>query len=118
MKKVLVVDDAVFMRQSLKLILERNGYDVVGEAENGRVAIQKYQELKPDLITMDITMPEMSGIQAVSEIRKINPKIKIVMISALGQESHIREAVLMGAAGFLVKPFKEENIIKALSKIS
>lgn len=118
MKKVLVVDDAVFMRQSLKLILERNGYDVVGEAENGRVAIQKYQELLPDLITMDITMPEMSGIQAVSEIRKINPKIKIVMISALGQESHIREAVLMGAAGFLVKPFKEENIIKALSKIS
>ncbi len=118
MKKVLVVDDAVFMRQSLRLILERNGYEVVGEAENGRVAIQKYQELKPDLITMDITMPEMSGIQAVSEIRKINPHIKIVMISALGQESHIREAVLMGAAGFLVKPFKEENIIKALSKIS
>ncbi len=116
MLKVLVVDDAVFMRQALKLILERNGFTVVGEAENGRIAVQKYKELSPDLVTMDITMPEMDGIEAVKAIKAISPGSKIVMISALGQESHIKEAVMVGATGFIVKPFKEESIIKALSK--
>jgi len=116
MSKVLVVDDAIFMRQALKLILERNGFTVVGEAENGRIAIQKYKELTPDLVTMDITMPEVDGIEAVKAIKAINPGSRIVMISALGQESHIREAIMVGASGFIVKPFKEENIVKALGK--
>lgn len=116
MSKVLVVDDAIFMRQALKLILEKNGFTVVGEAENGRIAIQKYKELTPDLVTMDITMPEVDGIEAVKAIKEINPGSKIVMISALGQESHIREAIMVGASGFIVKPFKEESIIKALGK--
>ncbi|OPX45842.1 chemotaxis protein CheY [Ruminiclostridium hungatei] len=116
MSKVLVVDDAIFMRQALKLILERNGFTVVGEAENGRIAIQKYKELTPDLVTMDITMPEVDGIEAVKAIKAINPGSRIVMISALGQESHIREAIMVGASGFIVKPFREENIVKALGK--
>ncbi len=116
MLKVLVVDDAVFMRQALRLILERNGYTVVGEAENGSVAVKKYRELSPDIVTMDITMPEMDGIEAMKTIKGINPEGKVIMISALGQESHIREAIMCGAVGFIVKPFKEESIIKALSK--
>lgn len=118
MLKVLVVDDAIFMRLALKRMLERNGYDVVGEAENGRVAVQKYKELRPDIVTMDITMPEMDGIQAVTEIKKFDSKPKIIMISALGQESYIKQAVLLGVTGFIVKPFKEDNVIKALSKIT
>ena len=117
MRKVLIVDDAAFMRGSLKLMLEKNGYEVVGEAENGKVAVHRYNEMKPDLVTMDITMPEMDGIQAVKEIKRINPKSKIIMISALGQESYVKEAVISGAAGFIVKPFKEEQVIKALNKI-
>jgi len=117
MRKVLVVDDAAFMRRSLKIMLERNGYEVVGEAENGKAAIQKYRELKPDIVTMDITMPEMDGIQAVKTIKQIASDPKIVMISALGQENYIREAVLSGAVGFIVKPFKEEQVIRALNKI-
>ncbi|MDF2986062.1 MAG: response regulator [Eubacterium sp.] len=116
MLKVLVVDDAVFIRQALRLILERNGFTVAGEAENGRIAVQKYMELSPDIVTMDITMPEMDGIEAVKAIKAISPGSKIIMISALGQESHIREAIMAGATGFIVKPFKEESIIKALSK--
>ena len=118
MLKVLVVDDAIFMRQALKQILERNGFTVVGEAGNGRIAVQKFKELSPDIVTMDITMPEMDGIEALKVIKTINTESKIVMISALGQESHIKEAVMAGATGFIVKPFKEDAIIKALSKIN
>lgn len=115
--RVLVVDDAAFIRVSLKMMLERNGYQVVGEAENGFTAIQKYQELKPDLVTMDITMPEMDGITALKTIRKLDGEARIVMISALGQEHHVKDAILSGAKGFIVKPFKEEQVIKGLSKV-
>lgn len=115
--KVLIVDDAAFIRVSLKMMLERNGYEVVGEAENGLVAIQKYQELQPDLVTMDITMPELDGISALKAIRKLDDMAKVVMISALGQEVHVKEAILSGAKGFIVKPFKEEQVIKGLSKV-
>ncbi len=118
MLKVLVVDDAIFMRQALKQILERNGFTVVGEAGNGRIAVQKFKELSPDIVTMDITMPEMDGIEALKAIKTIDTKSKIVMISALGQESHIKEAVMAGATGFIVKPFKEDAIVKALSKLT
>jgi two-component system chemotaxis response regulator CheY len=117
MNRVLIVDDAVFMRQSLKLMLEKNGYKVVGEAENGKVAIRKYKELQPDLVTMDITMPEMNGIQAIKHIKNIDCNSKVIMITALGQESFVREAVVSGASGFIVKPFKEEQVIKAIKTI-
>ena len=117
MKKILVVDDAAFMRLSLRTTLERNGYEVVGEAENGRKAIELYKILKPEIVTMDITMPDMDGIEALGEIIKFDSKANIIMLSAMGQEPKIREAVILGAKGFIIKPFKEEHFIKALSKL-
>src|SRR5689334_13481978 len=108
MTKVLIVDDAGFMRNALKLVLEKNGYEICGEAEDGKLAIEKYFELKPDVVTMDITMPEKTGIEALKEIMQKDPSAKIIMVSALGQESFVREAVLYGAKGFIVKPFKED----------
>lgn len=117
MKRVLIVDDTAFMRMSLKAMLEKNGFQVVDEAEDGSVAVRKYRELRPDIVTMDITMPMMDGIQALKEIRKLDSNSKIVMISALGQESYVREAVMCGAKGFIVKPFKEDYVIKTLNKL-
>ena len=118
MKKVLVVDDAAFMRVSIIKMLSNNGYEIVGEAENGEVAIHKYQELNPDIVTMDITMPEMDGLSSLKKILSINPKANVVMISAMGQEGMVREAVLSGAKGFIVKPFKEDVIIEALKNLA
>ena len=117
MKRVLIVDDAAFMRVSIKNMLAKNGYEVIGEAENGKVAIQKFQELSPDIITMDITMPEMDGLASLKKILSINPGANVVMISAMGQESMVREAVLSGAKGFIVKPFKEDVILAALGNL-
>lgn len=118
MPGVLIVDDAAFMRMSLKTILERNGIRVTGEAENGFVAVKKCRELMPDIITMDITMPEMDGIEALKEIRKFNSDVKVIMVSAMGQETYVREAILSGAREFILKPFKEESIVNVLSKLS
>ncbi|MCK5129561.1 MAG: response regulator [Clostridiales bacterium] len=115
MKKVLIVDDASFMRVSIKNILTKNGFEVVGEANNGLVGLQKFQELSPDIVTMDITMPEMDGLTSLKQILSVNPSAKVVMVSAMGQESMVREAIVAGARGFIVKPFKEESIISALS---
>ncbi len=117
MKRVLIVDDAAFMRVSIKNMLAKNGYEVIGEAENGKIAIQKFQELSPDIITMDITMPEMDGLASLKKILSINPSANVVMISAMGQESMVREAVLSGAKGFIVKPFKEDVILAALGNL-
>ncbi|HBK52418.1 response regulator [Syntrophomonas wolfei] len=117
MKSVLIVDDAMFMRYTLRKILEKNGFMVVGEAENGLLGVQKYGELLPDIVTMDITMPELNGIGAVQLIKQINPRAKIVMISAMGQEQLVREAILAGASNFLVKPFSEERFIEVLNSI-
>lgn len=117
MKRVLIVDDAAFMRISLRNILEKAGYEVVGEAENGAIAIKKYKELSPDIVTMDITMPEMDGVQALKEIRKMDANSNVIMISAMGQESYVKDAVLSGAKGFIIKPWKEETVISALSKL-
>ncbi len=114
MKKIMVVDDAAFMRITLKNMLERNGFEVVGEAANGAEAVKRFAELSPDIVTMDITMPQMDGVEALREIKKISPEAKVIMISAMGQETMVKEAVLSGAMGFLVKPFKEEAVIKAL----
>ena len=117
MKNVLIVDDAMFMRHSLRQMLEKNNYNIIGEADNGMNALIKYKQLKPDIVTMDVTMPELDGIEAVRLIKKVDPQAKIVMISAMGQESLVRDAIIAGAQGFLVKPFKEEDVVKALSKI-
>ncbi|MEG6584768.1 response regulator [Dendrosporobacter sp. 1207_IL3150] len=117
MKRVLIVDDAAFIRLALRNMLEKNGFDVVAEAENGAIAIQKFKEYQPDLVTMDITMPEVDGIGALKAIKTIDRNAKVVMVSAMGQESHVKEAVINGASYFLVKPFKEEQVISTLTKI-
>lgn len=117
MKRVLVADDAAFMRTSLKMMLERNGFEVVGEAENGLVALNKYKEINPDIVTMDITMPVCDGIKAVQMIKEFDPEAKIVMISSMGQECFVKEAIISGAKGFIVKPFKEEYVVSTLEKL-
>lgn len=117
MKKVLIVDDAAFMRMAIKNILVKHDFQVVDEAENGLVAISKYKELKPDIVTMDITMPEMTGLEALKAIMAFDPNAKIVMVSAMGQEQMVMEAVMSGAKSFIVKPFKEDHVIQTLSKI-
>ena len=111
MKRVLIVDDAAFMRMSIRKMLEENGFEIVGEAENGLMAIEKYQELQPEVVTMDITMPEMDGLEALRQIKKIDPAASIVMVSALGQEARMKEAIIYGAKGFIVKHFKEKIIV-------
>jgi len=117
MKNVLIVDDTMFMRLSLKTMLEKNGFNVIGEAANGAIAVEKYQELHPDIVTMDITMPVVDGLEALRQIRAIDGQAKVVMVSAMGQEVMIRNAVMAGAKNFIVKPFTEESVIKVLSKV-
>lgn len=114
--RILIVDDAAFMRMMIKDILSKNGYQIVGEAENGRVAVEKYQELRPDLTTMDITMPEVDGISAVKEIRKIDPKANIIMCSAMGQQAMVIDAIQAGAKDFIVKPFQPDRVLEAVRK--
>lgn len=115
-KRVLIVDDAVFMRMKLKDILEKNGYEVVAEAQNGIEAIEKYKAEKPDLVTMDITMPELDGVAALKEIKKIDPNAKVIMCSAMGQQSMVMDAIQAGAIDFIVKPFETDRVIKSLDK--
>ncbi|MGE5404769.1 MAG: response regulator [Candidatus Saccharibacteria bacterium] len=115
-KRILIVDDAAFMRMMIKDILTKNGFVVVGEADNGANAIEKYQELKPDLVTMDITMPEMDGIAAVREIKKFDPSARIIMCSAMGQQAMVIDAIQAGAKDFIVKPFQPERVLEAVSK--
>jgi len=117
MRKALVVDDSAFMRLSMKTILERNGYEVVGEAENGRIGVFRYKELQPDFVTMDVTMPEMDGLEALQEIKKTDPEAVVVMVTAMGQEAMVREAIMSGAKGFVVKPIVEEVLINAVKKL-
>ncbi len=116
-KRILITDDAHFMRVALKNILTQHGYDVVGEAQNGIEAVSLYKELKPDLVTMDITMPEMDGIQALKEIRSADGNANVVMCTAMGQKSMVVEAIQAGAKDFIVKPFQPERVIEAISKI-
>ncbi|SNS13554.1 two-component system, chemotaxis family, response regulator CheY [Anaerovirgula multivorans] len=118
MYRVLIVDDAIFMRKVIKTMLEKNGFQVVGEAENGVVGVSKYNELHPDVVTMDITMPEMTGIDALKAIRQQDPRAKVVMVSAMGQEALVEEAVMNGAKSFIIKPFQEEHIVKTLTAIA
>jgi two-component system, chemotaxis family, chemotaxis protein CheY len=117
MKRVLVVDDAAFMRMAIKRILDGNGFEVVGEAENGVVGVRKYKELKPDIVTMDITMPEMTGLEALKSIMEFDHGAKVIMVSAMGQEIMVREAVMLGAKSFIIKPFKNDHVIQTLNKV-
>ena len=118
MKRILIADDAAFMRKSIKSILCRNGHEVVGEAKNGKDALEKFEKLSPDVITMDITMPEMDGLTSLKEILARDATANVVMVTSLGQEKLMREAVLTGAKGFIVKPFKEDTILAALERFA
>jgi two-component system, chemotaxis family, chemotaxis protein CheY len=116
MARVLVVDDAAFMRKMVSDALAKGGHEVVGEAGNGVEAIARFQELKPDLMTLDITMPEKDGLAALAEIVAADPSARVVMCSALGQESKVLEAIKLGAKDFVVKPFQPARVIEAVGK--
>ncbi|MCI8490626.1 MAG: response regulator [Lachnospiraceae bacterium] len=116
-KNILVCDDAAFMRMMIKDILTKNGYNVVGEAENGAKAVEKYNDAKPDLVLMDITMPEMDGIQALKKIKEADANAKVVMCSAMGQQAMVIEAIQSGAKDFIVKPFQAERVLEAVKKV-
>ncbi|MFC3882267.1 response regulator [Bacillus songklensis] len=117
MVTVLIVDDARFMRKTLASILQNAGYEVIGEAENGQEAIDHYRTLQPDLMTMDITMPQMSGIEAVKKIKDEYPDAKIIMCSAMGQQKMVVEAIEAGAKDFIVKPFDEIRVLDAMKRV-
>ena len=116
-KSIMICDDAAFMRMMIRDILTKNGFVVAGEAENGIKAIEKYKEVKPDLVLMDITMPEMDGIQALKEIRKLDENAKVVMCSAMGQQAMVIESIQAGAKDFIVKPFQADRVIEAVKKV-
>jgi two-component system chemotaxis response regulator CheY len=114
--RILITDDALFMRVTLKNILTQHGFEVVGEAQNGRESVEMYQSLKPDLVTMDITMPEMDGLQALKEIKAIDPNAKVIMCTAMGQKNMVVEAIQAGAKDFIVKPFQPDRVVDAVKK--
>ena len=116
-KKVLICDDAAFMRMMIKDILSKNGYEIAGEAENGVKAVEKYNETKPDLVLMDITIPEMDGIQALKAIRELDGNACVIMCSAMGQQAMVIEAIQSGAKDFIVKPFQTERVLEAVKKV-
>ena len=116
-KNILVCDDAAFMRMMIKDILSKNGYNVAGEAENGLKAVEKYKEVSPDLVLMDITMPEMDGIQALREIKKVDAGAKVIMCSAMGQQAMVIESIQAGAKDFIVKPFQADRVLEAVKKV-
>ena len=116
-KNIMIVDDAAFIRLMIKDILTKNGYNVVGEAENGVKAIEMYKETKPDLVLMDITMPEMDGIGALKGIRSEDPNANVIMCSAMGQQAMVIEAIQSGAKDFIVKPFQAERVLEAVKKV-
>ncbi|MFK3939050.1 response regulator [Alkalihalobacillus sp. NPDC078783] len=118
MATILIVDDAAFMRMMIKDILVNAGLQVIGEAENGLQAVEKYQALKPDLVTMDITMPELDGIQALKQIRELDPDANVIMCSAMGQQALVLEAIQSGAKDFIVKPFQKERVVETIHQIT
>lgn len=116
-KNILICDDAAFMRMMIKDILTKNGYNIAGEAENGAEAVEKYNELKPDLVLMDITMPEMDGIEALKKIKAGDPNAMVIMCSAMGQQAMVIESIQSGAKDFIVKPFQADRVIEAVKKV-
>ena len=117
MKRILIVDDAAFMRMMLKDILTKNGFEICGEASNGKDALEKYKELNPDLVTLDITMPDMDGLTALKELRNIDNDVKVIMCSAMGQQAMVIDAIQAGAKDFIVKPFQAERVLEAVKKV-
>ncbi len=116
-KKILLVDDAAFMRMMIKDTLTKNGYTQILEAADGEEAVSQFKAESPDLIIMDITMPNKTGIEALKEIKQLNPQAKVVMCSAMGQETMVVEAIKLGALDFIVKPFKPDRILQTVSKV-
>lgn len=116
-KSILICDDAAFMRMMIKDILTKNGYNIAGEAENGIKAVEKYNELRPDLVMLDITMPEMDGIQALKKIKEMDAGANIIMCSAMGQQAMVIEAIQGGAKDFIVKPFQSDRVLEAVNKV-
>ncbi|MCL2152330.1 MAG: response regulator [Oscillospiraceae bacterium] len=116
-KTVLIVDDSAFMRRLLREAVTSIGFVVVGEARNGKIALAKYKELKPNIVTMDVVMEEMNGIEALSRIMGHDPKAKVVMVSSMGQELVVKDAIILGAKGFILKPFNTQQIANALKKL-
>ena len=116
-KNILICDDAAFMRMMIKDILTKNGYNIVGEAANGAKAVEKYAELKPDLVLMDITMPEMDGIEALKKIKAADANASIIMCSAMGQQAMVIESIQSGAKDFIVKPFQADRVLEAVQKV-
>lgn len=114
--KILLCDDAAFMRMMMKDILQRNGYTIVGEAANGKEGVKLYKEKEPDLVLMDITMPEMDGIEALKEIKTYDPSARVVMVSAMGQQAMVITAIQCGAKDFVAKPFQPERVLEAVEK--
>ena len=117
MKRVMVCDDAAFMRMMIKDILVKNGYEIAAEAENGLKAVEKYPDAKPDLVLMDITMPEVDGIEAVRRIKALDPNANVIMCSAMGQQAMVIEAIQAGAKDFIVKPFQADRVLEAVRKV-
>lgn len=117
MARVLVVDDALFMRASIKQMLERNGHSVAGEAGNGLQALEVYQNVNPDVVMLDLTMPEMNGLEALEKLKQINPAVKVIICTALGQREMVARAIELGATEFIVKPFEEDRLMKAIQKV-
>ena len=115
-KNILICDDAAFMRMMIKDILTKNGYEVIGEAANGAEGVEKYSQLKPDLVMMDITMPEMNGIDALKKIKENDSSANVIMCSAMGQQAMVIESIQAGAKDFIVKPFQVERVIEAVQK--
>ena len=117
MAKIMLVDDAAFMRMMVKNALTKSGYDNFGEAQDGAEAVKKYDEENPDMVIMDITMPNMDGLQALKKIKESHPDAKIVMCTAMGQESMVVDAIKSGAKDFIVKPFQEDRVLEAVKKV-
>lgn len=117
-KRVLLVDDAAFMRMMLRDILTQGGYEIVGEAGDGNEGVESYRSLKPDLVTLDLVMPNKDGLAALREITQVDPNATVVMVSAMGQESLINEATEAGAKGFIVKPFRPQAVLEALRQVT
>ena len=117
MKTVLIVDDSSLMRRLIKNIVVKNGYEVLGEAINGKMGVEKYKELHPDFVTMDLIMDEMNGLEALRQIIEEDPDANVIMVSSMGQEVIVRDAIVIGAKNFLMKPFDERQVIEAIEKL-
>lgn len=117
MARILIVDDAAFMRMTIKKMVEAHGHEAVGEAENGVEAIKKYQELRPDIVLLDITMPEMNGVDAMKALKGLDASVKVIICSAMGQQAMVAQTIQAGAKDFIVKPFVEERLMASIDKV-